>query len=210
MSLLDGGFARPCTGAFEGDFARCELVCEYPCGACDADRARPFVGDFARGMSLLDGDFAASLPDGDFVPPLFVGDFARGEFVGDFARGVIVTGFGCDDPVGVFARGASDPLGRISCTVTSPPTRVICTSARRVPMRTSTGSSVGMRSAIIVAIGEPRSSDVSWSALRGRAVRFVRPFALRIAIGRPTPRTTSVTPSRSRYPRSWSSWPTVL
>lgn len=185
-ALFDGLFARGCVddfvrGVFVGDFAR-----------------PPFVGDFAR--PLFVGDFVRG---DDLVCAPFVGDFARGAFVGDFARGDIVTGLGPGGLDGDFARGASD--ARISCTVRSAPTRVIWTSARRVPMRTSTGSSVGVRSAIIVAIGEPRSTDVSWSALSGRAVRFVRPFAVRIAIGRPTPSTTSVTPSRSRYPSSWSS-----
>jgi hypothetical protein len=212
-----GDFAR---GGLVGVFARCVFVDVFgrsadARGLSDGDFARepvgvfarpPFVGVFARGEFV--GDFARGEFVGDVARGEFVGDVARGEFVGDFGRGEIVTGLP-GEPVEDFARPA--PLStRISRTVSSSPRRPTSTSARRVPMRTSTGSSVLVSAAIIVPMGVPRVTDVSCSIVRGRAVRLVNPVALRIAIGRPTSSTTSVTPSRSRYPRSWSSWPTVL
>ncbi len=217
---LDGDFARVPVGVFARDVSEAARVCEpvgvFARGA--SDRPCEPVGVFARDVSEAArvcepvGVFARGASDrpcepvGVFARGEFVGDFARGEFVGDFARGEIVTGFARE---GDLAR-AEPASARSSRTVSASPRPLTSTYARRAPMRTSTGSSVPVSAAIIAPIGVPRVTDASCSIVSGRAVRFVIPVALRIAIGRPTPSTTSVTPSRSRYPRSWSSWPTVV
>jgi hypothetical protein len=228
----DGDFAR---GEFVGDFARGEFVGDFARGEFVGDFARgEFVGDSARAPV---GDLARSELVGDFARAP-VGDLARAEVVGEFARelpasarvasarfasardasarvaSARVASARVASARVASARVASAPgepaSARRSRTVSSLPRPATSTKARRGPIRTSIGSSVPVSAVIIAPIAVPRVTDVSCSIVSGRAVRFVMPLLVRIAIGRPTPSTTSVTPSRSRYPRSWSSWPTVL